>query len=489
MGNINDDPTPNRSADRPAPRVPGMALETGVKSFLAQPRWVINSLLLLIFSAAWIRDVIYWFPKDAFGTGLDYWAYTDWLIDYSQGFIRRGLSGELWHLLPSGIPPLEAVAVLSWILILAVACGYVRLLARSWKTLHPLTMFGLLFLPSLLFFYLHDHSAIARKEILGYITVLLHLLVVEKAFPLGAGSTLNLRRYVGWLIPISVIVLPAIILVHEGNFLLFVPLHALITLSVLRMKPERTLAQAALWSGLLYLPAALAFGAVYLAGTPSYSTLLGICNKWLAAGALQDSSCMLPPDKLSGSTLPGAFIPMQWSLGKAVYITRVIISMNWAAWFLILPALGVSIWYLVRQIVYSILRSRSAASFDPQSAQRYAGVFFRKYFLIPFLFSLPVYATAYDYGRWFTVTCVNFALLAVSANLPCQEFALGKQGADGGPVAANSPEHLDHRLVFYGASIVICVLALVLWLPHYCLFSCDIVQSPLQFFSHAFYAH
>jgi hypothetical protein len=482
---------PDRAADRPAGRISAMDLGARLKSILARPRLILNSLLLFLFSAAWIRDCLYWFPKDAFGTGLDYWAYTDWLIDYSQGFIRRGLSGEIWRLVPASLPPLEIVAVLSWILILAAAFGYLRLLVRSWKTIHPLTLFGLLFLPSLFIFYLHDHSAIARKEILGYVTILLHLLVVEKAFPPGAGSTPpqgNLRRYLGWLIPIAVILLPAIILVHEGNFLLFVPLHGMITLTVLRMKSGRTFTRAALWTGLLYLPAAIAFGAVYLAGTPSYPMLLGICEKWVAAGALRESSCILPPDKLSGSTLPGSFIPMQWSLAKAAYITRVVISMNWKAWILILPILGVSLWYLVRQAVYSILRSRSAQSFAPQAARRYSGLFFRKYFLIPLLLSLPVYFTAYDYGRWFTVTCINFAMLAVSANLPYREFTLQKKGGEEGSAAADAPEHLDHRLVFYGVSGLICVLALVLWLPHYCLFDCRIIQSPLQFFSHAFMA-
>ncbi len=482
---------PNRSADRSARRISGMLLGTRVKSFLAQPRLILNSLLLVVFSAAWIREFLYWLPRDAFGTSLNYWAYTDWLIDYSQGFIRRGLSGEIWRLVPAAVSPVEFVAVFSWILILVIAFGYVRLLARSWKTYHPLTLFGLLFLPSLFFFYLHDHDAIARKEILGYVTVLLHLLIIEKAFPLGGGSTLsdgNLRRYVRWLVPVAAILLPAIILVHEGNFLLFVPLHGMITLTILQMKAPRRLRRAALWTGLLYLPAALAFGAVYLAGTPSYPTLLGICNKWAAAGALREGTCILPPDPLSGSTLPGSFIPMQWSLARAGYITREIISMHWETWILILPALGISLWYLVRQAVYSILRSRSPQSFSPRSALRYSGLFFCKYFLIPLLLSLPVYFTAYDYGRWFTVTCINFAMLAVSVNMPCLEFALRKKGADEGSIAADSQEHLDNRLIFYGVSIMVCILALVLWLPHYCLFSCEIIRSPLEFFSHTFIA-
>jgi hypothetical protein len=471
------------------PMVSSNLYQKRLKSFFTQPRLILNAILLSVFTAAWIRDVLYWLPKDAFGTSLNYWAYTDWLIDYSQGFIRRGLSGEIWRLVPASVPRLEFVALFSWALILLAAFGYLRLLVRSWKTIHPLTLFGLLFLPSLFFFYIHDHNAIARKEILGYLSVLLHLLVIERSLPVGGGSALpagNPRRYMGWLVPIAVILLPAIILVHEGNFMLFVPLQAMITLTILRMKAGRTFTRAALWTGLLYLPAVLAFGALYLAGTPSHQTLFAICEKWRVLGAFREGSCTLPPSQLPGSNLPGSFIPLSWSLAQAATITRLFISANWKAWLLILPTLGISLWYLCRQAVYAILRSRFPQSFSPKSARRYAGVFFGKYFLIPLLCALPIFFTAYDYGRWFTVLCVNFAMLAVSVNLPCHEFAQRKKGAEAESAAADAPGHLDSRLVFYGVSVVICVLALVLWLPHYCLFSCEIIRSPLLFFSHNF---
>ena len=484
-------PNPNRSAYRSARWSSEITIATRLKSFLAQPRLILNSLLLLVFSAAWIREFLYWLPTDTFGTSLNYWAYTDWLIDYSQGFIRRGLSGEIWRLVPVAVSPIEFVAVFSWILILAVAFGYVRLLVRSWKIYHPLTLFGLLFLPSLFLFYLHDHNAIARKEILGYLTVLLHLLVVEKSFPLGDGSMLpdgNLRRYVRWLIPSAVIPLAAIILIHEGTFLLFVPLHGMITLTILRMKDTHDIRRAVFTTGLLYLPAVIAFGAVYLSGTPSHQTLLGICEKWLAAGALREGTCVLPPSRLSGSTLPASFEPMEWPLARAASITRFFISTHWKEWILILPTLGASLWYLIRQAVYSVLRSRSPQSFSPQSALRYSGLFFCKYFCVPLLLALPTYLTAWDYGRWFTVTGINFTMLAVSVNLPCREFALQKKAAHEVSATSDSREHLDHRLIFYGVSIIICIQALVLWLPHYCLFSCEMIRNPLQFFSHTFIA-
>ena len=125
-------PDANLNPERSA-RVSGMALASRIRSFLAQPRLIFNSLFIFIFSAAWIRELLHWFHTDAFGTTLNYWAYTDWLIDYSQGFIRRGLSGEIGRLVPAALPRLEFVALLSWFLVLAAAFGYVRLLARPGK--------------------------------------------------------------------------------------------------------------------------------------------------------------------------------------------------------------------------------------------------------------------------------------------------------------------------------------------------------------------
>ncbi|NPV42224.1 MAG: hypothetical protein HPY72_12910 [Anaerolineae bacterium] len=475
-----------------------MTFKSRVKSWFAQPRQAINSLLLLVFCAAWVRDFFYWFPKDAFGSSLNYWAYTDWLIDYSQGFIRRGLSGEItWRLVPAGTPPLPTVAAFSWILILLAAFGYARLLARSLKDFHPMTLFGLLFLPSLFFFYLHDHNAIARKEILGYLSLLLHLLVIEKSFPLKKNAGLpadnELRRYLRGLAPIAVLLLPAIILIHEGNFLLFVPLHAMLTLSVMQLKSPRGWQKDLLRAGLPYLPAALVFLGVYLSGTPGYLTLLNICKRWLAAGALREGTCMLPPDKLSGSTLPASLIPMQWPLARAVQITLMVIATNWAAWLAVLPLLGVSLWYLARQAVYALLRARSVETsveaFDASTAQAYTKLFFRRYFLIPLLAALPIFLSAYDYGRWFSVLCVNYALVAASLNLPCREYALFRKEHAHETAGAESLRHLDSRAVFYALSIVICILALTLWLPHYCIFVCEIVRSPLVFFSHYYFVN
>jgi len=70
-----------------------MSATARIKSLFSRPRTIVNSVLLAGFAAMLLREVLFWLPKDVSGTSLNYWAYTDWLIDYSQGFIRRGLSG------------------------------------------------------------------------------------------------------------------------------------------------------------------------------------------------------------------------------------------------------------------------------------------------------------------------------------------------------------------------------------------------------------
>jgi hypothetical protein len=129
---------------------------------------ILNWFLLALFLAFVIRRVLFWFSKDALEDRLNFWAFTDWLIDYSSGFTRRGLSGEFINMLSAVAPPRMIVAVLSWLIFLAVVLGYLRMLSSSVNVLNPFTMAGMLFLPSLLLFYVYDHDAFARKEIIGY---------------------------------------------------------------------------------------------------------------------------------------------------------------------------------------------------------------------------------------------------------------------------------------------------------------------------------
>ncbi len=94
------------------------------------------------------------------------WAMGDWLINYSGGFVRRGLVGALVRLLvPLHVPSLWAVLLLQWSL-------YAVVLGAVWSTVRPLRwsvwLAALFFSPATLAFALQEPSFAFRKEILYF---------------------------------------------------------------------------------------------------------------------------------------------------------------------------------------------------------------------------------------------------------------------------------------------------------------------------------
>lgn len=152
---------------------------TGLKDWLDANSIWIRVFFFLVAIYGFILNVAEWLPKDIYSDGLNYWAYTDWLIDYSAGFIRRGLSGEIVAYVASCCDSYTFVAWLSWGIFLVFASAYFFLCFCSIRTLGSLEFAAVLFLPSLVPFYLFDHGAFGRKEIVGFIFLILHLVFVE----------------------------------------------------------------------------------------------------------------------------------------------------------------------------------------------------------------------------------------------------------------------------------------------------------------------
>ncbi len=190
----------------------------------------VKSNLLIIggFLFYYLDQVLFWAPGDIVH-GINKWAYTDWLIDYSSGFVRRGLSGEIIDSLSIFLQPRVSISITAWGIFTLVVLGYLRLIMRSIEYLSPFVLTALLFLPSLLPFYLYDHGAFGRKEILGFLLLFLHLYGLE-----SMGDNFHLKKYIKTLIPITLILLPAQMLIHENTLLLFVPIHLMISFSVMR---------------------------------------------------------------------------------------------------------------------------------------------------------------------------------------------------------------------------------------------------------------
>jgi len=262
--------------------------------------------ILVIFLFFVLAKLGYWLQVDFLGIDLlrqtfGGWSYvyTDWLVDYSSGFVRRGLSGELIRLFSPLVPPRIAIASLTWSIFGLLTVAYIRLIGRSLDRLTPIVLVGLLFLPSLLPFYLYDHGAFGRKETIGFLILFWHLYLLE------APGNREPIRYVRKIIPVSLIALPIHILIHEASFLLFVPVHLLISHAIIRRDRSVGPYGKILTLLLLYLPVCLSFLAILLFVRPSYEATLAICKNWELLGELGPGTCIVEDVIIRSASVPG----------------------------------------------------------------------------------------------------------------------------------------------------------------------------------------
>lgn len=102
------------------------------------------------------------------------WLVADWLINYSDGFVRRGLSGEVLMLL-SDVTNLEIKIILQTFLIILSITFFLKILLAV-KSLNISFWLLLVFLsPAYISFYIYDPGIIGRKEILLYLSYLFWL--------------------------------------------------------------------------------------------------------------------------------------------------------------------------------------------------------------------------------------------------------------------------------------------------------------------------
>lgn len=150
------------------------------------------------------------------------WVTGDWLINFSNGFVRRGLSGEIAGFLAglTGTDLVSAVIACKIACYLAIAAG---LLFLAWTKKLGLVELLLLMCPWGLMFELNSVGASGRKEI-----VLLAVFIAYLCLSTGpARQEVPLhRRWRLWYLGVSFTVLT---LIHEGLFF-FLPffwLHAM----------------------------------------------------------------------------------------------------------------------------------------------------------------------------------------------------------------------------------------------------------------------
>jgi hypothetical protein len=142
------------------------------------------------------------------------WITGDWLINYSNGFVRRGLLGEIGRQLhySAGIDPVSVVVVCK-ACCYAVMCASLLLLATKRKT--GLIEIAILLSPALLPFEINDPMGSGRKEIV--LLAVFTLYVVAGEFLPTRTRPLQ-RQWRFWYLLAT---LPVLTLLHEGLFFFF----------------------------------------------------------------------------------------------------------------------------------------------------------------------------------------------------------------------------------------------------------------------------
>lgn len=420
-------------------------------------------LLLLAFLLVLADRVVYWLPRDLLSDGLDAWVLSGWLIDYSAGFVRRGLSGEIIGTLTGLMPARVAVGLVAWGLFLAVTAGYVRLVLRARRTLSTLALLGLLFLPTLLPFYLWDHAALGRKELLGFLLVLWHLLILERCFPMAGPAKGG--RYLRRLWPISMLGLPLLGLLHEGTVLWFGPTHALLTLLVLRRGTDAGWLRALGTTTLLYLLPALVLLGVFAFGRATPDDAARICSGWETLGALGPGACDDTLDARMSLHAP-AIGALGWSVQYAVEVAaNALPPKAIVIWLIALPLLAFATLAVGGMASHSIAAGRPSERFldwlSPPAAPIAA-----LFFLLPLLLPAPIYIIAHDYGRWLALVGINYVMISLSPEV----VALLVRRRAPAPAAASTTlaRTRGYWLGFTGKALFLLLCITALRLPHCC---------------------
>ena len=144
------------------------------------------------------------------------YQYEDWLINYNNGFVRRGLIGDVLFRI-SEFSNLNIQVLTFFFLIFLLYIFY----KKSYNLLSKIKLNNifclLIFSPFFFFFYIVNHNSGIRKEFLLYIFFV--CLLDEKKW--------DKKNYKLWIYSL---IFPLIILVHEG-LIFYLPFFFIVSIN------------------------------------------------------------------------------------------------------------------------------------------------------------------------------------------------------------------------------------------------------------------
>ncbi|WP_321961105.1 hypothetical protein [Paraburkholderia sp. J7] len=319
------------------------------------------------------------------------YGYTEWLVTYNQGFVRRGLGGALLGLVRDNVDWISAINHLVFVNY-TVLCVLMFALWRAsrWQST-PAIVLALL-LPGGLLQMAFGDEYFFRKEMLFHISLAINCLIYVY---ISRADTDAARTPAAWLFFVMFLAQCAILpLFHEGFVFISFPAFYLLARRVAQMFPARRVFTWLVWLGLFIQLLMLAVCFVFR-GNPH---LAG--EMWMMLDpALRASLSPKSPD------IPfGAVTVLGWSaLANLSLSLHVLVSGQFWEWALGAVGIGAVLAFITSR------RDASGGVCSPDLLRRHLAIL---WFLA--LCSTPIFVLAMDWGRWLSAVSLSYVMLLLA---------------------------------------------------------------------------
>ncbi|WP_218959085.1 hypothetical protein [Baaleninema simplex] len=353
------------------------------------------------------------------------YVFMEWMVNYKGGFVRRGLTGEIFLYLQEhyGLDVYRIAQKFAHLTYLVFSGWYILKIKKCKKIMNCESLMAVLFLPSLVLFPLNDVNVIGRKDFLFLFGLLINLYFLQKTstcIQLNSNLKASIDRYCHHLFfAYNLLSIPTA-LSHEAILFLSIPLNTIITATWIGAYFSKK--EVLKRTFLIYFPTvSIAFLCLFFKG--NYATALAICQSWQSYSHIHPNLAANCTEKLPEIL---RFFDISFKKLLLENLSKNVMRDRGLAFILWTTVFGANIIILMRaSSQISIEAIENIQSKNPEddrfsrsdSAMHILASFSFKYAFIPFLCSIVLYIVALDWGRWFFVIFISYIICCVSPAL------------------------------------------------------------------------
>lgn len=353
---------------------------------------IIKKIPSLMIVLAFVGAVILYILQSV-KWGHDHWGMTEWLINYSGGFVRRGLPGELIQLASSGlrIPANFIIIALSSLLYFYLTYIFVT---HSKGITPPYFVFSPVLLGSAAY-----GGYFIRKDVLVLLIFIACLSIISKKWHKGLSfGALNGLASVA-------------VLSHESFFFFAIPALVMLNANMLVSKGNWKLELVAMWrSALFFLPVFITFALVVVFKGDT-EIARSINESWLELWlAINPNACCI--DKPSA-----AIDSIQWDSWKALSLSLSVLNDFSLGIYVPVAWLGTIYVCFLFMVTYLAPLKPCIYIKEQQNCLDQERDKVTLILSLQLIFISPLFILGWDFGRWiFLWTTSSFAVYLFAEN-------------------------------------------------------------------------